>query len=147
MVEDETYQTALALALKKIHSQERFEAEVRRFLAEFPNDTVERVIRFLKDRRIICDSRTTQNLIERSSGKRAVGIGKLRAELIERGAPEETVESVLGEYQSDERELMLQLVHKKYEPTDSRAKVARFLFSRGFTEGDIEDVLDRFFQS
>ena len=144
---DESYQAALGLALRKIHTKERFEAEVRRFLADFPDDTVERVIEFLKGRRIICDSRTTQNLIERSSGKRAVGIGKIRTELIERGAPEETVESVLNGHEFDEQAQMLQLLEKKYSPTDSRPKAARFLFSRGFSEEEIESVLDRFFHS
>src|SRR5471030_73987 len=88
MSSDATYKAALELALRKLKQKDRYEAEVRGFLGEFDSNTVECVIRFLKDRRIIDDSKTTQNLIERQSGTRAVGLEKLRAELLERGAPE-----------------------------------------------------------
>ena len=145
---DPTYKEALELALRKIGTRDRFEAEVRSFLSEFSPDIVERVIQFLKDRRIINDTRTTQNLIERQTGKRLVGIERLRAELLERGAPEETVEAVLSSKSLEgESQRMLDALEAKFSPEDSRAKAARFLFSRGFPEDEIEGVLDRFFGS
>lgn len=139
------YQNALELALRKLRSRDRFEKEVRVFLSEFTPDTVDRVIEFLKDRRIIDDTKTTQTLIERHTGKRLVGIERLRAELMERGAPEETIDAVLGASNSDERLKMLEALSAKFTPADSRVKAARFLFSRGFPDEEIESVLDRFF--
>ena len=142
---DPQYREALELALKKIGSKDRFESEVQAFLSDFPNDTSERVIAFLKDRRIINDTRTIQTLLERYSGKRSIGIEKLRAELLERGAPEETVEAVLVQFAEGESQRMLDALSAKFKPSDSRAKAGRFLFSRGFSEDEIESALDRFF--
>jgi len=147
MSEDDLYRKALDLALRKLKTKDRFESEVRLFLADFPTQTTDRVIRFLKDRRIIDDTKTTLNLVERYSGKRSIGTEKLRAELLERGAPEETIDAVLGELFDEERQRMLEALTAKFTPADgSRAKAARFLFSRGFPEEEIESVLDRFFQ-
>ena len=148
MTEDVLYRQALDLALRKLKTKDRFESEIRLFLAEFPTESTDRVIRFLKDRRIIDDTKTTLNLIERYSGKRAVGSEKLRAELIERGAPEETVDAALGELLNEDRQRMYEALTAKFSPGDnSRAKAARFLFSRGFPEDEIEGALDRFFQA
>jgi len=145
MGEGDRYRAALALALKKIRLQDRYEAEVRGFLNEFDPEAVECVIRFLKDRRIIDDSKTTQNLIDRNSGKRSVGLERLRAELLERGAPEETIDAILGSEPDGESQRMLEALSAKFSPDVSRAKAARFLYSRGFPEESIESVLDRFF--
>jgi SOS response regulatory protein OraA/RecX len=148
MSEDELYRAALDVALKKIKTKDRFEAEVRLFLAEFPTTVSDRAISFLKDRRIIDDTKTTSSLIERYSGKRAIGLEKLRAELQERGAPEETINAVLGELLLEERQRMNDALTAKFSPeSGSRAKAARFLYSRGFSEEEIEGALDRFFQS
>ena len=136
----------MELALRKLKTKDRYEAEVRSFLSEFDEDTVERVIRFLIDRRIIDDTKTTQNLTERNTGKRLVSLEKLRAELLERGAPEETLDAVIGQDFENKCSGMLDLLARKFSPTDSRAKAARFLYSRGFSEEEIESVLDRFFK-
>jgi len=136
----------MELALRKLKTKDRYEAEVRSFLSEFDEDTVERVIRFLIDRRIIDDTKTTQNLTERNTGKRLVSLEKLRAELLERGAPEETLDAVIGQDFENKCSGMLYLLARKFSPTDSRAKAARFLYSRGFSEEEIESVLDRFFK-
>lgn len=146
MFDSSSYEKALELALRKIRSRDRFEAEVRGFIAVYEPDTVDRVIRFLKDRRIIDDTKTIQNLVERQSGKRLVGIENLRAELLKRGAPEDTVRAILRESLDDESQRMLEALSAKFKPTDSRAKAARFLYSRGFPEEEIEGVLDRFFR-
>jgi SOS response regulatory protein OraA/RecX len=146
--ETDPYNLALGLALKKLRSQARFESEIRKFLAEFPEDVTERVIRFLQERRILDDSKTTQSLIDRYSGRRSVGIERIRAELTQRGAPEEMIEAALASIQADEGEGMLQALQAKFGTTvPARAKAARFLYARGFPEDEIESALDQFFQS
>jgi SOS response regulatory protein OraA/RecX len=148
MSEENLYREALELALKKLKLKDRFESEIRLFLTEYPSPVVDRAISFLKERRIIDDRKTTINLVESYSGKRSIGSEKLRAELQERGAPEETIEAVFCELLSEERERMLDALTAKYSPeTCSRAKAARLLYSRGFPEEEIESVLDRFFQA
>ncbi len=148
MPEDGLYREALELALRKLKTKDRFESEVRLFLAEYPTQAVDHVITFLKERRIIDDTKTTIHLIERYSGKRAIGLEKLRAELLERGAPEETISVVLGEFLDEERQRMQDALTAKFSPEHStRAQAARFLYSRGFDEEEIEGALDRFFQA
>ena len=148
MSEEDFYREALALALRKLKTRDRFESEIRLFLVEFPTESVERVIRFLKERRIIDDTKTTFSLVERYSGRRSIGLEKLRAELVERGAPEETIDVALGNSAVGEGDKMLEALSAKFSPGDgARAKAARFLFSRGFPEEEIESALDRFFRT
>jgi SOS response regulatory protein OraA/RecX len=144
----DTYQSALATALKKLSAADKFEAEIRASLAEHSQANVDCVIDTLKQRRILDDRKTTQNLIERRSGRRAVGDEKLRAELIARGAPEEIVDECLANLGgADEAQRMRDALAAKFKPTDDRVKGARFLLSRGFAEDGIEGALDDFFRS
>src|SRR5579872_4568583 len=113
---DDPYRDAMGIALRKLKSKDLFEAEVRRFLAEFAPEVVDRVIRFLKDRRIIDDTKTTQNLIERNTGKRSIGSEKIRAKLVERGAPEETVDAILGDRAGNEAAAMFEALSAKIKP-------------------------------
>lgn len=148
MAETDGHKEALELALRKLRARDRFEAEIRSVLSEFPITTVDRVISHLKDRRIIDDDRSIINLIEHYSGRRSIGLERLRAELIRRGAPEETIDAVLGDVRRDERQKMLEALAAKYSPTvGDRGKAARFLHSRGFAEEEIEGALDCFFRT
>jgi len=147
-VESGSYSLALEIALKKLRSQARFESEIRQFLEEFPEEITERVIQFLRERRIVDDSKTTQSLIERYSGRRTVGTERIRAELSKRGAPEEMIETALAGLPASEGNSMLLVLEAKFGTTlPPRAKAARFLYSRGFPEDEIESALDQFFQS
>jgi SOS response regulatory protein OraA/RecX len=138
---------ALQAALKKLRAADWFEAELRGFLASFPAEEVESAISFLRERRMIDDSRTARNLVERSTGKKARGSDRLRQEMLDRGAPAEIVEEALAEQETDERERMHQALAAKFRPEDSRAKAGRFLASKGFDEDAIEGALDRYFES
>lgn len=145
---EDHYREALAIALRKLKTNDRFESEIRLFLGDFPADSIESVILFLKERRIIDDTRTTLSLVGRYSGRRSVGLEKLRAELLKRGASEETIEMALEGSLDGESDKMLEALSAKFSPGDNaRAKAARFLYSRGFPEDEIESVLDRFFQT
>lgn len=141
---------ALEAALKALHTSDRFESEIRSLLDRkgFEAKDIQAVVEHLIRRKLIDDTRTTLNLIERKTGRRAVGIEKLRAELLSRGAPEEIVTECLAALpREDQRQAMLDALSSKYKPTDSRAKGARFLIGRGFGEDEIENALDDFFQA
>ncbi len=138
---------ALDLALRKLRTADRFESEMRGFLADAGHDegVADEVVAHLKGRKILDDERTIKSLIERRSGRRSVGDEKLRAELLARGAPEEMVGEALAASEEGETERMQEALKGKFGPGDSRAKGARFLSSRGFSEEAIESALDRFF--
>lgn len=145
-----TFQDALPLALKRLQRSDAFEAEVAETLRKngVEDSTVQEVIAHLKARRILDDKRTIENLVASRSGRRAVGVEKLRAELVRRGAPEELVDGCLAGIPAEEQlEGMLSALRARCKPTDSRAKGARLLLSRGFPEEGIESALDEFFGS
>lgn len=126
------------------------ESELRGTLLRngFPPEIVEKVLTSLREKELVNDSKTINNLITQKTGKRAEGIEKMRSELLARNAPEELVEKQLSAVsQESQREGMHQLLRTKCKPGDGRAKGARLLHSRGFDEDAIASVLDEFFGS
>ena len=114
----------------------------------FKQETVEKVLATLREKRLVDDSKTIDRLVAQRTGKRAAGIEKIRHELLAKGGPEELVEQRLAEVSPEsQREGMLALLNAKCKPTEGRAKGARFLLSRGFDEDAIAGVLDEFFGS
>ena len=70
----------------------------------------------------------------------------MREDLMKRGAPQDLVEerlSVVG----FENQLagMRAILEVRCKTSDNRAKGARCLLSKGFSEGEIKDALDDFF--
>ena len=140
---------ALRRALERLRSSDVLEAEIRGSLVRngFGPETVERVVASLQRQRLLNDTRTINSLVESRTGKRAAGIQKIRAELTKRGAPEDLIEERLAEVSTESQiDSMRALLAAKCKPTGSRAKGARLLLSRGFTEDEIERVLDEFFR-
>jgi SOS response regulatory protein OraA/RecX len=134
--------------MERLRRSEALEAEVRAGLERngFQAPTVERVVALLRERRLLNDTKTINSLVEAKSGKRAAGIEKLRFELTRKGAPEELIESRLAEITPDEQaESIRSLLRAKCKPTDSRAKVARLLLSRGFDEDSVCEAVNEFF--
>jgi SOS response regulatory protein OraA/RecX len=138
---------ALAYALERLASRDRFEAEIRAELTvrEYSELEIAEVLSYLLRRRLLDDRKTIQSLIERNTGRRSVGKGKLSAELLRRGAPEDAVDEELSR-RTDEEEfesMRLALESKRWRSGD-RVRAARFLISRGFEEELVESALDRF---
>jgi len=114
----------------------------------FKQDTVDKVLTALREKRLVNDSKTIDNLVAQRTGKRASGIEKMRLELKAKGAPEELVEQRLAEITpQSQHESMLALLKAKCKSADDRVKGARLLLSRGFDEDAIESALDEFFGS
>ena len=113
---------------------------------EYSELEIEEVLSFLWKHGLLNDLETTKSLVESYSGRRSIGKGKLRAELMRRGAPEDLIEQCL-EGQTDDGELdaMRQALGSKRWPADGRIRAARFLVSRGFDEELVERALNRFF--
>jgi len=143
---DPRFTTALKAALDHLKTRDRLSGELRSYLVAegFEPDVVENVVQFLVERKLVNDEKTTQHLIERNSGKRSVGIERLRAELEKLGAPAETIEAKLAVLGESESERALEALRAKYKHGADRAKAGRFLYSRGFEEDSIEAALEVF---
>ena len=140
----------LSAAIRLLEHKDLFQSELalrlqaKGFGPEDIGDVIERLVR----RKIVDDRRSMQNLAARMSGKRAVGVEKFRAELERRGAPEELINEFLAaRTTAEDRLAMLELLGRKFRPSDDRSRAARFLLSRGFGEDQIESPLDEFFQT
>jgi regulatory protein len=136
----------LKAALKFLGLRARFANEIRRHLETkgYDEDSIQYVLGFLIERRLVNDEATTKAVIERSSGKRAVGLRQLRAELERLGAPENVIAQHLAGIDVNEAERALDALKAKYKAGAERAKAGRFLYSRGFAEEVIESALDSF---
>jgi SOS response regulatory protein OraA/RecX len=131
-------------ALAFLSTRDRFSGEIRMHLVKRGYDPgdVESVVQFLGERKLINDENTTQSLIERHSGKRSVGIERLRAEFEKLGAPEEMIERSLASLSEADR--ALDALRAKFRTGADRAKAGRYLCGRGFTEEVVDSALDAF---
>jgi regulatory protein len=134
----------LKLALTRLSRSAISKKELLSYLEGKGQDPVESetVVSYLEGRTILSDRKTIESLVESKSGKRSIGIEKLRATLNERGFPEELIDEALA---SREDGGIDQVLLAKYKPTDRRDRAARFLLSRGFDEESVAEAIDRFF--
>lgn len=146
--EDTRVREALAHAMRSLVSRARLSSEIRSDLLrrEYSEPEIEDVLSFLLRHRLLNDEKTIQSLIESKSGRGSMGKGKIHAELMRRGVPDEVIESAL-ESRTDEVELeaIRKALQTKRWPPGSRNRAARFLLSRGFDVDLIETSLNGFF--
>lgn len=139
---------ALADALRRLKTAERTEAELRKSLsAKHEEDEVEAALVWLKDRRLLSETRAVEATVRpRSTGRRAEGDARLRERLITRGAEDTVIEQALAALPS-ETDRMQEALVAKFSPNDpsQRGKAGRHLLSRGFDEEGVAGALDRFF--
>lgn len=141
----EDFQPALARALEMLRRKACFEAEIREALRGWNSATAEAVVSHLREKRLINDKTTIESLIERNTGRRAVGIEKLRSVLASRGAPEELVQQALERRGEGDAAIAEALLNGRFSRKDSPAKAARFLAARGLEEDAVTAALHRYF--
>lgn len=132
---------AIQAAIQALEKRDRTRSELERKLADlgFPEHiraaAIERVVArgFLNEERIA----------QLESGRAATGPNRLRARLEKRGIDDDLIESTVGAM-SDDAQLasMRELLAKRAFKDGERARAGRALFSRGFEEALIQQVLD-----
>ncbi|CAN5394590.1 hypothetical protein BH11ARM1_BH11ARM1_02000 [soil metagenome] len=141
---DKEFETGLAIALKKMRNAECFESEIRGLLAAYPASTVDQVIGHLQQKSLLNDLRAAESVVRYRSGKRLISNRALTVQLTERGASQETIEKVLGSAE-DEMVQLGELLASRYQPSDHPGKAGRFLYTRGFSDDQIETALESYF--
>lgn len=133
---------ALQIALKMLARKDHSEYQLREaFSLAFEPETIDECIQFLQSHRFQDDFRLARIQIERNQGRFAKGDQAIRHQLISKGISESMVNEVLQEFGGSEIERASELVEKKFGDEYDRVKVARFLFSRGYTEETISTLL------
>jgi SOS response regulatory protein OraA/RecX len=113
----------------------------------YQDDLVDPVIEHLIRRKLLSDNRLLESLVARYTGKRPMGIEKFRAEMLSRGAPEESIEACLREHwPENESARALEALSAKFSPSDDRGRGARYLVGRGFDENVVEAAIHAFFR-
>ena len=137
------YQEALALVLRKLRAADRFESEVRGWLAPYSAEIQDRVVAFLHEHRMLNDFRAAQALVDKNRHKGRLAI---EHELQRRGAPGEAIQAVLpGE--DAEKARLRDVLQKRFTPDDDPRKAARFLIARGFHEETVRESVERYFEA
>ena len=137
-------QAALLSALKMLKRQDLTIQEVKtRLECKFESSLVNQTILFLTENRLLDDLRYARNVIERNEGRRAIGDQALKDKLESRGVPAKVIHDLMLDCDQDELNRALILIESKFSGSNSPGRVARFLFSRGFSEDTIETILER----
>ena len=111
----------------------------------FQAGLVDEVVEGLVEDGLLSDQRYCESMIN-SRFNRGYGPIKIRYELIGKGIPEYIIDKTINELSPDWRQVLVELIQKKYAgelsgtPAD-RAKKVRFLSSRGFPQDMIFGVM------
>jgi len=141
-LEKSDFNAALGAALKSLAAFEKFSAEVETFLEQkgYAESIRAHVLDHLIRKRLLDDARCAELAVRRLNEKGA-GPEKIRTTLERRGASAETVETAMAGINSSPDQLQ-QILTKKFRTPVTREKAARFLYSRGFSQEEIEAALD-----
>jgi regulatory protein len=108
-------------------------------------ETVERVVSKLSDKKLVCDERFAVTLVAHHA-RRGHGPIRIRAELRQQGATDEAIESALSQSEVDWSQIAAAVRLRKFgskSPSSmaERAKQSRFLQYRGFSTDQIRAAM------
>ena len=140
-------------ALKYITIRMRSRLEMVQYLRkkDYSAEIIQQVLEFLEHYNYLDDTHFCRLWIEDKMRFHPCGRQKMKMELRKKGISSTIIEEVLPEVYPEEEEcaLALQLAEKhqcKTEQDDAqRGKMGRYLYSKGFSAGIIENVLDDLF--
>lgn len=135
------FNIALGYALKALATSEKFSQEVVQLLRKngVEESTIDQVLVHLQGKNLLNDRRCAELAINRLTQGKPIGRSKIKEKLLARGAPEELITELLPD--QDSQETIQQALSKKFPHGTTPPKAARYLYSRGFQEEEIESVL------
>jgi len=145
------FKAAKKTAIRFLSLKYRSENEVRKKLSRegFSKDITDRVVSELRSMGYINDQIYAQKYLYDRSKLKPKSKRMLKYELINKGVNENIIDSILDNWELDDRNLAISLVKKKfgkYDMNDEKIfrKAYAFLRHRGFDESIIFDVLKEF---
>ena len=134
-------------ALHLISRMDRTECDVRRKLHEggYPKEVIERVLSFMKEYHYIDDLSFAKSYIRSYMDTKS--LSEIRRRLLEKGVKKALISEAEAEaYRGDEGSIIEGLLQKKGYDRDSaapkeKAKISRFLLSKGFSYDSFSDLL------
>jgi SOS response regulatory protein OraA/RecX len=140
-VTSETH-SAILKALRILRSRDVTRAEMLLLLKPtFDDHLIQEAIVFLDQYQLLDDLRIVRNRVEKNTGRHAVGDGFLKEKLRAKGVSEDLISLVFEQIDTSEAERAAELLQLKFKQSATRAKAARYLWARGFSEDTIESVI------
>ncbi len=144
---ESVFDKAYNRVLNLISRRPRSEWEIRDYLRrkKEPEDIIEKLIRKLSDRRLINDLAFAQAWVENRRLLKSISKRKLQQELRAKRVNDEIINEVLNNDETDEVQVLRDLVAKKREQTRYKEdiKLMQYLSRQGFSYNDIKTAMTK----
>lgn len=139
--EDKAYNLALAYVARRMRSEGELRDYFRR--KQYAPELAEQLLIKLRRLRFVDDAEFARRWVENRRRLKATSTKKLRLELRQKKVNSEVVQTVLAEDETDEHQLLRDLVEKKRRITryQDDQKLMMYLARQGFTYDDIKAAL------
>src|SRR3989338_4359223 len=138
---DKAYNRVLNLLARRARS----EWEIRDYLKrkKYEKDTIDKLLNKLSDRRLVNDLAFAQAWVENRRLLKNMSKRKLKLELKAKRVSDEIIDEVMGMDETDELEVLKELVAKKRQQTRYKddTKLTQYLIRQGYNYADIKAVL------
>jgi regulatory protein len=136
---DKAYYNSLRYVLMRPRSEWEVEAYLKR--KEVDKDSAAEVIRRLKNLNMLSDLDFARSWVANRRTLKSVSKRRLRLELMQKRVPEDVINEVLTSDETDERQVLRELIEKKRRRYPDEQKLIRYLASQGFNYDDIKSTL------
>ena len=139
--EDKAYNLALAYVARRMRSEGELHDYFRR--KQYAPELAEQLLIKLRRLRFVDDAEFARRWVENRRRLKATSTKKLRLELRQKKVNSEVIQTVLAEDETDERQLLRDLVEKKRRISryQDDQKLMMYLARQGFTYDDIKAAL------
>ena len=141
--EDKAYNLALAYVARRMRSEGELHDYCRP--KQYAPELAEQLLAKLRRLRFVDDAEFARRWVENRRRLKATSTKKLRLELREKKVNSEVIQTVLAEDETDEHQLLRDLVEKKRRISryQDDQKLMMYLARQGFTYDDIKAALAR----
>jgi regulatory protein len=140
--EDKAYSLTLAYVARRMRSEGELHDYFRR--KQYAPELSEQIMRRLRQFDFVNDAEFARRWVENRRLLKATSTKKLRLELKQKRISDDIIRSVLEADETDERQILRELVEKKRKQTryQNNEKLMMYLARQGFSYDDIKAVLN-----
>jgi regulatory protein len=139
--EDKAYNLALAYVARRMRSEGELHDYFRR--KQYAPELAEQILGKLRRLKFVDDAEFARRWVENRRLLKATSTKKLRLELRQKKVSSDIIQTVLAEDETDERQLLRELVEKKRKISryQDDQKLMMYLARQGFTYDDIKAAI------
>lgn len=140
-IEDKAYTRSLDLLSRRSRSEWELRDYLRR--KDYEPDVIEKIVTRLSERGYINDKKFAESWVNNRRLLKSTSKRKLNMELKQKRVPEEVINEVLAEDETDERQVLRDLVAKKRQQSryHDTQKLMQYLMRQGFNYEDVKYVV------